>query len=408
MERIVIIGGGASGLVAAIYAKDIDNEVIILERNNECGKKILVTGNGKCNYWNEDQSLSHYHSENNELISQIITLDNQKEILELFNNLGIIPKIKNGYYYPFSNQAETVREALINEVNKREIVIKTNYLVESIKKDKNSFIITNRSEQIKADKVIISTGSFAYPKTGSTGMGYHFLAKFGHNIIEPLPALVQLVAKFPYLKEWKGIRTDVILKLEENEKIIATDQGELQLTDYGISGICTFNLSSFVSRGLKDNKEEIIHINFLPFLKEDSNIMKWFDDRNNILKNPTLNELLNPILNYKLVKIILKISNIKGSLSWNDLFEEEQLFLVENLINFKLEIINTKSFDNAQSCSGGIPLTEIELTTMESKLCHNLFIAGELLDINGDCGGYNLSLAWISGMLAGRASKESK
>ena len=408
MERIVIIGGGASGLVAAIYSKSENNEVIILERNAECGKKILATGNGKCNYWNEDQSLTHYHSENNELISEIITFDNQKEILNLFNNLGIIPKIKHGYYYPFSNQAETVREALLKAVRSKNIEIKNNFLVENVKKTKNKFTITSRNETITADKVIISTGSFASPKTGSTGMGYHFLAKFGHNIIEPLPALVQLIAKFPYLKDWKGIRTDVILKLEEDEKIIAEDSGELQLTDYGISGICTFNLSSFVSRGLKNNKEEIIHINFLPFLKEDSNIMKWFDERNEILKSPTLYELLNPILNYKLVKIILKVSRLQGGLSWNELFEEEQLTLVENLINFKLEIINTKSFDNAQSCSGGIPLTEINLKTMESLMEKNLFITGELLDINGDCGGYNLSLAWISGMLAGRASKENK
>ena len=374
MSKIVIIGGGASGLVAAIYAKNDNNEVIILERNKECGKKLLTTGNGKCNYWNEDQSLTHYHSENSELISNIITFENQKEILNLFNNLGIIPKIKHGYYYPFSNQAETVREALICEVKKKGIEIKNNFLVESIKKERTKFIITGRNEQINADKVIVSTGSFASPKTGSTGMGYHFLSKSGHNIIEPLPALVQLIAKFPYLKDWKGIRTDVILKLEEDEKIVAEDQGELQLTDYGISGICTFNLSSYVSRGLKNNKEEIIHINFLPFLKEDSNIMKWFDDRNELLKNPTLNDLLNPILNYKLVKIILKVSNIKGTLSWNDLFEEEQLVLVENLINFKLEIINTKSFDNAQCCSGGIPLIEINLETMESKKVHNLFI----------------------------------
>ena len=151
-----------------------------------------------------------------------------------------------------------------------------------------------------------------------------------------------------------------------------------------------------------------MHINFLPFLKEDSNIMKWFDDRNKLLNNPTLYELLNPILNYKLVKIILKVSRLQGGLSWDDLFEEEQLTLVENLINFKLEIINTKSFDNAQCCSGGIPLTEINLKTMESLKVKNLYITGELLDINGDCGGYNLSLAWISGMLAGRASKENK
>ena len=408
METILIIGGGASGLVSAIFAKNKNNKVIILERNKECGKKLLATGNGKCNYWNEDQSLNHYHSLNNELISEIISFDNQRDIINLFNNLGIIPKIKHGYYYPFSNQAETVREALLNEVIKKNVEIKYNFLVKDIKKDNNKFIVKSDEEEIKGDKVIVSTGSFASPKTGSTGMGYKFLESFGHNIIEPLPALVQLVLKFPYLRDWKGIRTDVKLELEEDGKIIGKEEGELQLTDYGISGICTFNLSSYVSRGLKNNKKEVIHINFLPFLEIDSNIMKWFDDRNKLLKDPTLEELLNPILNYKLVKIILKISRVKGDCSWNELFEEEQLSLVENLINLTIDIIDTKSFDNAQSCSGGVPLTEINLNTMESLKEDGLYIAGELLDINGDCGGYNLSLAWISGMLAGRSAGDNK
>ena len=178
--RIGIIGGGAAGMVAAIACSNENNEVIILERNQECGKKILITGNGRCNYWNLDQDLIHYESSTPEL--KEVLIDNSNCVLDFFDSLGIVPKIKNGYYYPFSNQATTIKNALINEVKRNNITIINDCLVTKISKEKNKFNIETENKIIKADKVVISTGSYAAPKTGSTGMGYEFLKKFNHFI----------------------------------------------------------------------------------------------------------------------------------------------------------------------------------------------------------------------------------
>lgn len=403
-KEVVIVGGGASGLVAAIYAaSNSNNHVTILERNQDCGKKLLVTGNGRCNYWNEDQSISHYHSKNKELLDTIISFDNQQEIISLFNRIGIIPKIKNGYYYPFSNQALTVKNALLLEAEKNNVEIRNNFLVEKIEKNNNKFIISSNNQQILSDALILATGSFASPKTGSTGMGYQFLEKFGHSLIKPLPALVQLKAEDKCLKDWQGIRTDVLLTIKEQDKVVVKEEGEIQLTNYGISGICTFNISHYVTRKLEEQKEVFVSINFLPFLTESKEqIYYWFMNRNILLKNPTLEKLLDTVLNYKLVNAILKKTSFPKNASFNELLEEEQYKLIEAFTNFQLKVIGTNSFEEAQVCNGGIPLDEINLHTMESTKEENLFITGELLDVAGDCGGYNLSFAWITGMLAGK------
>lgn len=394
--RIGIIGGGASGLVAAINAVSEDNEVIILERNEECGKKILATGNGRCNYWNTDQDLNHYESSTNYLIKELINEKTEKEVLDFFDKLGIIPKIKNGYYYPISNQAVSIRNALIEECIDSFVKIHANYLVKSIELKNNKFIINN--DEV-FDKIIISTGSFASPKTGSDGMGYNFLRQLGHTIIKPLPSLVQLNTKYyPFLKEWKGIRSDVEVTLLEDGKEIKKQTGEIQLTDYGISGICVFNLSNEVSRGLYNNKKEEVLINFLPELTEEQLIDLLSSKRN-------IRRVLTGILNNKLIEIVLNLNNLKKLDKYNDLSEEKKKEFLDTLLRFKVEIESTKSFNESQVSSGGVSLEEINLNTMESKLVNNLYITGELLDITGECGGYNLGIAWRTGIIAGKSSR---
>lgn len=394
---IVIIGGGASGLVAAITAsKNKNNKVTLIEKNPTLGKKILATGNGKCNYYNSDQNLSHYNSTNKNLIKEIITKENTKEIEEFFSKLGIIPKIKNGYYYPFSNQATTIKNALVREVEKNtKVLLETT--VEKIDKVKNKFIIKTNNGVIECDKVIIATGSKASPKTGSTGEGYKFLKDFNHTIIEVLPALVQLKTKGNFLKDWAGIRTDVNVSLHINDKLIKSDQGEIQLTNYGVSGICIFNLSRFVPIALNNNDNVEVKINFLPFTSTPEELLKDLSNNNSI------NDILEGILNNKLVSVILNKSSINKNKKYNELSIKEKEILIENLTNFTLEVIGTNSYEECQVCSGGVPLTEINTKTMESKIINNLHIVGELLDVDGDCGGYNLTFAWITGLLAGKS-----
>ena len=410
MKRTIVIGGGASGLISAIFASSKTNEVIILERNGTCGKKILATGGGKCNYWNANQDLKYYHSDHERELKKIITKQNQQEVLNFFQSLGIIPKIKNGYYYPFSNQAVTIQNALILECQKRKITIKNHSYVKKIERSQEKFIVTTTEKVFFADSVILATGSKAAPKTGSDGNGYLLAKSLGHTIIEPLPALVQIETKGSYLKEWVGIRTDAILTWYENGQRKMQEIGELQLTAYGISGICSMNLSRYISKGIKNGKKEKIKINFLPFLSYETKeqYLAWLESQNHIVQKRTIQELLEAILNYKLVRIILKEANIPCNKNFQQLSLCQKEDLITHLIEWSVEITGTKSFMDAQVCSGGIPLTEINPYTMESKKQKGLYLIGELLDVDGSCGGYNLGFAWMSGMLAGKSCKGEK
>lgn len=400
--KVVIVGGGASGMIAAIYAARNHNEVTIIEKNKILGKKILITGNGKCNYYNSNQDLNHYHSTNFENIGDIINEKNNTEILKFFDSIGIIPKIKDGYYYPYSNQATSIQTALIKEIELLNIHLLLEETVQDIMFE-NSFVIKTDKRVISADKVILSTGSKAYPKTGSDGMGYELAKKFHHNIIKPLPALTGLRGNESWFNDWSGIRSDVIVSLYENDILIKKEIGEIQLTNYGVSGICIFNLSSVVARGLEQNKKEKISINFLPFLEED--FISFMDRRNQIVLNRTVQELLDGLLNYKLVNLILKLTKIDRMMTWNQLDNQKKKLLQQKFTEFDLQIVDTNSFEQSQVCSGGIPLNEINSKTMESKYQKGLYIIGELLDVDGDCGGYNLNFAWNTGYLAGSQLK---
>lgn len=399
--RIVIIGGGCSGVVTAIKAKNNHNEVIILEKNEELLKKILITGNGRCNYYNSDQSTDKYHSSSNK-INNIITKNNLNIVTNFFDELGIIPKIKNGYYYPFSNQAITIKDALLSKLKEKNILIKTSYNVEKIEKKNNKFIINN---ELECDKLVISTGSYSYPKTGSTGAGYNFLKSFNHTIVDVNPSLVALISDMKYMKKLSGIRAEAKLSLYDNDNLIREEYGELQLTDYGISGICTFNLSYYVPNILKNNNQAIVKVNFLPFIED--NAIEWLNNYREKTNINKIRDLLERLLNKKLVDIILKVSEINGDKDYKNLDSRSKRILTSTVTSFEFNIINTKGIENGQVCSGGISLDEIDENTFESLKVKNLYITGELLDITGDCGGYNLTICWISGLLSGKNIGES-
>jgi predicted Rossmann fold flavoprotein len=404
MARVLVIGGGASGMVASIYASRNNNEVILIDKNNNLGKKILITGNGKCNYWNKDISLCHYNSLDKDILDKIITEDNKLEIENFFDKLGIVPRIKDNYYYPSSNQATSIQTALMLEMELCGVRVFNNEEVLSVNKIDSVFEVITVSKKFYVDKVIMATGSKACPKTGSDGFGYEIVRKFGHEIVEPLPALVQLKLDASFLKEWAGIRSDVCVSLYENNMFIKKEIGEIQLTDYGVSGICVFQLSSLVSRGLFNSKKEEIEINFLNNLNinNEDEFVKYFDKRNNVVLNRNVSQLLDGILNYKLINLILKISKIDRSDRWDNLSIDKKKMLGRNLTMLRLNVIGTNSYDSAQVCSGGVRLSEINPNTMESLKVSGLYIVGELLDVDGECGGFNLGFAWISGYLAGR------
>lgn len=392
MKKIVIIGGGASGVIAALNINSKDSEILILEKNNDILKKLLATGNGRCNFYNEDMNIKHFHTSSKVDISKYI--NNTNEVLEQINNIGVIPKIKNGYYYPFSNKSETIKNALQNELDRKKIKIYKNYKVETIEKNNNKFIINN---EIECDIVIVSTGGMAAPKTGSTGDGYNILKKFGHSIIKPLPSLVKLMSNNSYLDVWNGVREDGKVSLYINDELVKTEEGEIQFTNYGISGICIFNLSRLASISLNENKKVDIHIDFMPFIKKDTILFL-----KNIDKNYTIYDLLSRIINEKLAKVIIDSSNIKRNVLFKNLSNKELAKLTDNIRNYKVHITKTKDFNDSQVTIGGVNLTEVDSNTFESLKVKNLYIIGEVLDLDADCGGYNLTIAFLSAIKAAR------
>ena len=393
--NICIIGGGASSFVCAIKAQRRGNKVTILEKNNNPMKKLLLTGNGRCNYFNSDMTSSHYRSSNNELLDEIINEENSNKVLKFFEEIGVVPRIKNGYYYPYSNTATTIKNLLLIEAEKLGVVVKTNTLVTNIIHNDKYTIKTNNGDFI-CDKVVIATGSNASIKNDEYNV-YDILKGLGHTIIEPVPALVMLEGKEKYFNDWAGIRSDAIVSLYENDELVCSYEGEVQLTNYGISGICVMNLSGRVAKGLTQNKNEVLRINFMPIIPY---AFEYLIERSEEHKNLTIIELLESIINYKLLYVILKKNNIDTNKKWDELTYEEKHTLSKELSSFELKITSTKGFDSAQVVSGGVSLKEVN-SDFSSKKIDNLYLIGEVLDVDGDCGGYNLGFAFISGLIVG-------
>ena len=299
--KIVIVGAGISGIVSAIKLGK-NNEVIVLEHNDKPLKKLLLTGNGKCNYFNDNFNENKYFSYDRDLINRFINDNNKKKLLSFYDSIGLIPRIKNGYYYPSSNQAYTVYNALLKEANNNNVKIIYNYDVKDIKKDNEKYIINN---DIRCDKLIISTGSKAYPKTGSVGFGYELCNKLNIKVNKVFPSLVALTIN-KNIKDISGVRSDVKVSLYENDRLITSEIGEIQFNDDNLSEICIYNLSTFMN---KDNYK--VKINFLnDFNINKNNFDDEFNKLNNKLINRNISELLECFLNYKLVNYILKISKI--------------------------------------------------------------------------------------------------
>ena len=385
---VFVIGGGASGLAAAITAKRCGNNVTIIEKNNNLGKKLLLTGNGRCNYYNEDTSVSNYYSNGD--VSKIINDDNLSKLNKFYDSIGAVPRIKDGYFYPYSNTATAMQNSLVKEISVLGVKIINEEVMDITKTDR--FNIKTNLNTYRCDKVILATGGITYPKTGSTGFGYEILKKFGHNIISPRPALVPLITD-ENVKDWSGIRCTVDATLYVDNKVVAKQSGEAQLTEYGISGICIMNLSRFVDTNMKN----ILCINFLPIV---SDLYEFIEDRNKKLKGRTLIELLEMVINYKLLYFIFKKIHLNTSIRWDELNGNEKKLLIDNITNYKLNITGVRGLDMGEVTSGGVVLEEVS-ESCESMKVPNLFITGELLDIDGICGGYNLINAFITGILAG-------
>lgn len=394
--KVVVIGGGASGILAALKASE-HADVTLIERNNKIGKKILITGNGKCNFWNKEIDTSKYNSSNIEVLEGI--LQRKDEVYKyLTENLGITPIEKNGYIYPYSKTASSIEETFTRELKKKNISILYDLRVTDLKTNESDVqVYLSDNTHIKADKVIIATGSKAASKTGSDGSGYDLLSSLGESIVTISPALVPLKISDEEKNFWSGIRTDVKLTIKDNTKIVKEEFGEIQLTDYGISGIVTFNISSVISKGILNNEKLDVIIDFLPKI---DNLSDFLENKNKLMQASSLDELLETLFNYKLMSALLKRANLNKSLKWNNLSREEKGYLINAIKCFKINVIATEDYEKAQVCRGGLSLQEVD-DKMSLRSNNNIKVVGELLDVDGICGGYNLAFAFITGYIAG-------
>ncbi|MDO5572378.1 MAG: NAD(P)/FAD-dependent oxidoreductase [bacterium] len=402
--KIGIIGGGAAGLTAAIQAAEGCNEVTVLEHMDRVGKKILSTGNGKCNLTNTDQRPEHYHGTHPDFAEQVFRQCSYAEVLHFFTKLGIYTKNKNGGLYPYSEQASAVLDVLRMKMEALHIQICCNTEVEQIahKDQFHVFTVDRNSSEKKEylfDRLILSTGGKAAKMTGSDGSGYRLAASMGHKIIEPLPALVQLRSPDAFFKGIAGIRCDADIQLYIDQVYLNHERGELQLTDYGISGIPVFQLSGAAARALYEHHHVHVLIDFMPDMPSVNDLKVYLQSRIKDTPYKTIGELMIGMFHKNLCSLFIRQCDLKSTKKAECLSDEALFRLSKCMKEFFVRINSTNSFDQAQTCSGGIDTAEIK-DTLESKLIPGLYFAGEIMDINGDCGGYNLQWAWSTGLLA--------
>lgn len=409
-KKVVVVGGGASGLAAAIAAAMEGASVTILEHTGRVGKKLLSTGNGKCNLTNLSMPEGAYRGRHPEVAAQVIEQVTVADTIKFFEELGILTMDKNGYIYPNSGQASSVLDVLRSETERLGVKVICDCKVTGIAGDKSkkNLRISAGKEIYQADAVILAAGSKAFPSSGSDGSGYVLAEKLGHHVIKPLPALVQLRCRETYYKQLAGVRTDVKVGLISEGKVIAEDQGELQLTDYGISGIPVFQVSRFASEALDRGKGVAARIDFLPAVSEPD-LERMMEARLKRLGYKEAGEFLTGVLNHKLSQVLLKLAGISLHQKAEQLDKKQVKRLIKQIKFYETEITGTNPFANAQVCCGGVDTSEIDPQTMQSRLVAGLYLAGEILDIDGICGGYNLQWAWSSGILAGKsAGKKQK
>lgn len=403
-KRVVVIGAGASGMTAAIFAARAGAETTLLEHKDRPGKKLLSTGNGKCNLSNRRLEDRFYRSGEPGFPMEVIRGFPLKRTLDFFEGLGIVIRDRDGYLYPRSGQASSVAEVLKSEIRDSGIRLETNCNVRGVRTLREDtagrFAVLTDSGTLDADAVVLACGSKAAPATGSDGSGYGLAKSLGHTIIKPLPALVQLRCREKFYKQIAGIRIEAGVSLWSGGERLAEDQGELQLTDYGLSGIPVFQVSRFAARALDEGKRVTARIDFFPGIPE-SRVRDMLWERAARRPQRAMEEFFTGWLPDKLSRFFLTYLGIRGERTAASLSKRDLKALAGIIRAFETGIAAVNSFEHAQVCCGGVDVREVSPRSMESRKRKGLYLAGELLDVDGICGGYNLQFAWSSGAIAG-------
>ena len=396
-NRLAIIGGGAAGFAAAIEAKYTNPalDITIFDRMPKACKKILATGNGRCNFSNTDLSPAHFHGDRGFLKNILTSAFADDE--SFFREMGVLTYCEDGRLYPKSQQASTIRDTLIDHAISNGIKILTDTTVSEIKKSGTGYVINSNY----FDAVILCGGGKAAPQQGSDGSCFKLAEHLGHTATRLSPALCGLITNDKSLNNLKGVRCKGLVALYVDNKYIDAEAGEIQFTDKGISGIPVMNLSH--------NCKASCNIRLVIDLCNDTSKEELLIHLNNIKKNSPNKETenaLNGIVNSKLGFIIMDRAGIKPHTLLKDISNNKIIAIVNEIKSFEVSCSGTKGFDNAQVTCGGINTSEIDPKTMMSVISKGLFMCGEILDIHGDCGGYNLHIAWTTGRIAGNAAAE--
>ena len=403
MKRIAIIGGGASGLMAACLAKREDNEVVIFEKEKIIGRKILATGNGRCNISNKKISLKNYNLPDENFLKIIFNQFNLDKTIGFFKDLGILfSEGKEGKLYPSSWQAETIPKLFTYRLKRKKIKVKLETSIEKVE-------LINKKFKLKAknfkedffDSLILSTGSLAHPQLGGSNGGYSLASSLGHRITDLRPALLPINIPLKVIHRLQGLRWSCSLKVKVNKNVVERKEGELLFTAYGLSGPVTLDISRAVNQLLAEKKSPEIIVDFFPQESEEDLLKKfsvlWKD------KEKKVSFSLFGILPERIVQVLFFMLGIDLNLKIKDLSSEGKYRIVKIFKNLSLKPGKERGFREAVVVAGGVDLKEVNPYRMESKKNPNLHFTGEILDVDGQSGGYNLQFAWSTGAIAGLA-----
>ena len=401
--RIGIIGGGAAGMAAAIAASEYDNiHITLMERQARLGKKLSATGNGRCNLSNIHAAQGGYHGDDPHFHEYALSQYSPEETLEWFRDLGLYTVTEaSGKVYPYSDQANSVVDVLRFSLNCFNTQVLTDFEVMKVKKDGSKFVVTSKDRTLEFDRLIIACGGLAGTKLGGTMSGYKLLRSFGHKCTKLRPTLVQVKTSWPGVSALKGVRANCHAAIYHNAKLHRESLGEIQFTEFGLSGPVIYEISRDACQG-SGNWECVL--DFLPDLPAEMLHRALMAKRNS---NLNAEDLFTGILHNRLGRVIVKEAGIRANLSISELHELQIADVISLAKDFRVTLTEPLGMDAAQVTAGGIVTNEFDPTTMESKLVSGLYACGEVLDVDGDCGGYNLQWAWSSGRLAGKcAGKE--
>lgn len=394
--NIIIIGAGPAGIVAAINAKNENNNVILIEKNDRIGKKLLATGNGRCNYTNLNLSEKNYSSP--DFVKDTLKEFNNYDLINYFKVLGLESTIDGNRVYPITLKANSVLNILMYWLNKKEIDIRTNTEVLEIKKNKKGFEVVTNEGVLKSKVVIAAFGAKSMPASGSDGRSFEILKELGLKITELKPALTQLKLESKYLRHLKGTKVIGKVKLFEKDKKVDERFGEILFTDYGISGPPILDMSVIIS---KDNFIEVPIINNV-----DEKTIEMLYSRYYMFPDFSLEEYLMGIVDKKFIHYIIDSLNLDKKIAMNMISMSDFEKILEILLKSRFKVLGTMGFKNSQVTRGGVDLSEVNSYNYSCKKIEDLYIIGEALNIDGDCGGYNLQFAFSCGYRLGRILSE--